>query len=104
AELGLLLDQASHVADAQRHYRLALESNPSHRQAQFLLGHSLVRAGRFDEAIAHLNKALNVEDEKTPFCMQTLAIAYEGAGDRKKALYYFREAQQRAMSRKLDEL
>jgi len=36
--------------------------------------------------------------------MQTLAIAYEGAGDRKKALYYFREAQQRAMSRKLDEL
>jgi tetratricopeptide (TPR) repeat protein len=104
AELGLLLDQAGQVADSQKHYQLALESNPSHRQAQYLLGHSLVRTGRFDEAITHLNETLKVEDEKTPVCMQTLAAAYEGAGDRKKALYYIREARQRAISRQLDEL
>jgi len=104
AELGLLLDQASHVAESQRHYRLAVESNPGHRQAQFLLGHSLVRTGRFDEAISHLNETLKVEDVKTPVCMQTLAAAYEGAGNRKKALYYIREARQRAISHQLDEL
>jgi tetratricopeptide (TPR) repeat protein len=104
AQLGLLLDQGGQVADAQRHYRLALESNPGNRQAQYLLGYSLVRTGQFDEAITHLVETIRVEDEKTPVCMQALAAAYEGAGDQKKALYYIREARQRAMSRKLDEL
>jgi tetratricopeptide (TPR) repeat protein len=103
-ELGLLLDQAGDVTAAQRHYRLALDSSPSHRQAQYLLGYSLVRTGHFDEAISHLVETIKIEDEKTPICMQTLAAAYERMGDRKRALYYVREARQRATSRKLDKL
>jgi tetratricopeptide (TPR) repeat protein len=104
AQLGLLLDQAGQAGDAQRHYRLAFEADPRHRQAQYLLGHSLVRTGRFDLGIPLLLEAIKVEDEKTPVCMQALAIAYERAGDPKKAVYYFREAQQRAQSHKLEGL
>jgi tetratricopeptide (TPR) repeat protein len=104
AQLGLLLDQAGLAVEAQRHYRLALEANPSHRQAQYLLGHSLVRVGRSDQGIPLLLRAIEVEDEKTPVCMQALAVAYERAGDPQKAVYYLREAQQRAKSLKLEEL
>ncbi len=104
AQLGLVLEETGRTEEAEGHYRLALESNPAHRQAQYLLGRSLTRTGRFGEAISYLLETVQVEDDKTPVCMQVLAIAYERAGDRGRAVYYTRQARERAVSLKMHQL
>jgi len=104
AQLGLALEEIGRPEEAERYYRLALESNPAHRQAQYLLGRSLTRTGRFGEAISYLLETVKVEDDKTPSCLQLLAIAYERAGDRGRAVYYTRQARERAVSLKMHQL
>jgi Tfp pilus assembly protein PilF len=104
AQLGLALEETGRPEEAEGHYRLALESNPAQRQAQYLLGRSLTRAGRFGEAISYLLETVQVEDVKTPVCMQLLAIAYERAGDLGRAVYYTRQARERAVSLKMHQL
>jgi tetratricopeptide (TPR) repeat protein len=103
-QLGQFLDEGGRMSEAQQHYRLALESSPSNRQARYLLGSSLIRTGQFDEAITQLLETIKIDDGKTPVCMQALAAAYQGAGDTKNAMYYTRQARERAMLRKMDEL
>ena len=92
------------MTEAQRHFRLALENTADPRQAHYLLGRSLIRTGSLTEAIAHLLETVKQEDEKTPVCMQALAVAYQRAGDLDKSVYYFQQARQRAVSRKMEEL
>ena len=103
-QLGQILDEGGRISEAQKNFRLALENSPANRQARYLLGSSLIRTGQFDEAIAQLLETIKVDDDKTPVCMQALAVAYQGAGDVKKALYYTQQARERAIMRKMDEL
>lgn len=103
-ELGQLLDEAGRMTEAQQHFRLALEDAPANRQAHYLFGRSLIRTGQFGEAIAQLRESINVEDDKTPLCMQALAAAYQRAGDLKSAAHFTREARQRALSRNMTAL
>jgi tetratricopeptide (TPR) repeat protein len=103
-ELGQLLDETGRTSEAQQHFRLALDNSPDNRQAHYLFGRSLIRTGEFARAIDQLLATIQVEDDKTPICMQTLAVAYQRAGDLNKALYYTREARQRAVTRKMVEL
>jgi tetratricopeptide (TPR) repeat protein len=102
-QLGLLLEEAGRHAEAQRHYNLALESAPRHQQARYLAGVQLVRSGRFREAIDLLAGTLEPESARTPICMQALALAYAGAGDRERAIHYLNEARQRAVSSGMDQ-
>ena len=103
-ELGQLLDEAGRMTEAQQHFRLALEDAPANRQTHYLFGRSLIRTGQFGEAIAQLQETIQVEDDKTPLCMQALAAAYQRAGDLKSAAHYTREARQRALSRNMTAL
>ena len=103
-DLAQILDEAGSLSDAQQHLRLALENSPDNRRAHYILGDSLIRGGKFQEAISQLLDTIRVEDDKTPLCLQTLAIAYQRAGDLSHALYYTREARQRAVSRNMAEL
>jgi tetratricopeptide (TPR) repeat protein len=104
AELGQLLDEAGRMTEAQQHFRLALEDAPTNRQTHYLFGRSLIRTGQYSEAIAQLLETIQVEDDKTPICMQALAAAYQRAGDLKNAAHYTREARQRALSRNMTAL
>jgi tetratricopeptide (TPR) repeat protein len=103
-QFGSLLDDNARSSEAQQHFRLALETDPNSRQAHFLLGRSLIRTAQWSEAIAHLLETIKLEDDKTPVCMQTLAVAYQRAGDLERAVHYMQEARQRAVSRKMVEL
>jgi tetratricopeptide (TPR) repeat protein len=103
-ELGQILTVAGSISESQRHLRLGVENAPANREARYLLGSSLLSTGQIEEAIAHLAQSIKIEDDKTAICMQTLAVAYERAGDLDKALYYTRAARERAVSRQLNDL
>jgi len=49
--------EAGRYADAERHARLALRFAPTNADARNLLGVTLVRTGRFGEAVEHLRVA-----------------------------------------------
>ncbi|HKX00830.1 MAG TPA: tetratricopeptide repeat protein [Bryobacteraceae bacterium] len=103
-ELGQVLEEGGRIGEAQHHFRLAVENAPSSRQARYLLGRSLIRTGPLDEAIAELRETIQVEDDKTPVCMQALAAAYQRAGNLRMALHYAQEARQRCLARRMDAL
>ena len=103
-QLASLLDEAGHLKEAAEHYQRALAVNPDHRQAHFLFGYNLVRSGQIDEAIQHFLETIKVEDSWTPICMHALAITYERAGNPERALYYLRQARQRAASFGMEDL
>ena len=103
-QLGLLLDEARRSSEAAVHYQRALEVNPDNRQAHYFLGRYLLGAGQVKEAIQHLLETTKVEDAWTPVCMQAVAIAYERAGNREQALHFLREARQRAVKLRLQDL
>ena len=95
-QLASLLDEAGRLEEAAGHYQRALAVNPDHRQAHFLFAYNLIRSGQTDEAIKHFLETIRVEDSRTPVCMQALAIAYERAGNRERALEYLHQARERA--------
>lgn len=84
--------------EAIRHARLAIENEPQSRRAHFILGGIELSRGKTAQAIDHFLATLTVEDERTPILMFHLAEAYARSGNRDKALYYLRQAQQRAAS------
>jgi tetratricopeptide (TPR) repeat protein len=97
-QLGLLLDETGRSAEASAHYQRALQVNPNNRQAHYFLGRCLLQNGRVEEAIQHLLETIKVEDSWTPVCIQAVAIAYERGGNWDRALHFFREAKQRALT------
>ncbi len=97
-QLASLLDESGRSKEAAAYYESALEVDPNHRQAHYFFGRNLLQGGRTEEGIKHLLETVRMEDDRTPVCMQTLAIAYERAGNRERALYYLRQARQRAVS------
>ncbi len=97
-QLALLLDDSGRYKEATAHYEQVLKANPNNRQAHYFLARDLLKSGRVEEAIQHLRETTKVEDNWTPVCMQALAIAYERGGNRERAVYYLRQAKQRAVS------
>ena len=83
---------------AIRQGRIALENEPNSRRAHFILGRIRISQGKNSEAIDHFLTTVTVEDERTPVLMFNLAEAYSRSGNREKAVYYLREARQRAAS------
>jgi len=103
-QLGALLDGSTRSKDAQLHFRLALDDNPASREARFLLGRSLILTGEYNEAIAQLSKTIDIDDDKTPVCMQTLAVAHQRAGNLNRALHYLELGRDRARAHKMNQL
>ncbi len=103
-QLGLTLDELGQCADAAAHYRRALDVNPKNRQAHYFLGRNLLRGGQVKEAIQHLLETTKVEDAWTPVCLQAVAIAYEQGGNRERAVHFLREAKQRALTFRMQEM
>jgi protein O-GlcNAc transferase len=97
-QLGLLLDGSGHPNEAVAQYERALEVHPNNRQAHYFLGRCLLTNGRVEEAIQHLLETTKMEDSWTPVCMQAVAIAYERAGNRDRAVHFLREAKRRALT------
>lgn len=84
--------------EAEKQCRLAIRNAPNLRLAHFNLGQILRGKGKHAEAISHFHKVLTFEDQYTPLAMYTLANAYVTVGKLPKAIHYFREARQRALS------
>ncbi len=96
AQLGALLHEQGRLDEAAAELERALQLSPSHRQAHFLLADILARRGRLREAVPHLLETVKVEDRRTPFGFQALAIVYERLGDPRQAAAYLEEALRRA--------
>jgi tetratricopeptide (TPR) repeat protein len=103
-QLALLLEKAGQSEQAAKHYDLALQASPDDRQAHFLYAANLARNGQLEAAIEHLHETIGVEDERTPVCMYTLATFYDRAGNRERAVYFMRQALDRAASLDLRDL
>lgn len=91
-----LLEEQGRLEEAAAHLQRALELDSSHRQAHFLFADNLVRRGRLREAIPHLLETVKVEDGRTPFGYQALAIVYERLGDRRHSAACLEEGLRRA--------
>ena len=80
-------------ADAVESFVQALEYEPNHRLANFQLGRYRVAEGRIHDAIAHLERTLESdEDDKTPGFLYTLADAHLRAGSKAVAIQYAERA------------
>ncbi len=97
--LGYLLEQQGHPDAALGHYRKAVANNPSYRLAHFHLGRVLADRRQYPEAVEHLLKTLQPEDDDTPGYMYGLATAYARSGDSTNGLRYAREARDRAVAK-----
>ncbi len=90
--LGSMLNQMERPKEAVEHFLQALEYEPNHRLANFQVGRYRVAEGKLDNAIAHLERTLGSEDDKTPGFLYALADAHLRAGSREVAIRYARRA------------
>lgn len=82
---------------AEREYAASIAINPSYPFARVDLGLMLINAGRFDDAIAHLDAGLRLAGEKgapplRATAMYGLSAAYANKGDYARALRYIDES------------
>jgi tetratricopeptide (TPR) repeat protein len=101
---GMVLERRGRFDEAAKYYRAALENKPDYHLSHFHLARLLVRDGKLKEAINHFLKTLAPENENTSLYMYALAATYVRAGENERALYYMREARQRAAASSKAEL
>lgn len=70
---------------------LHIEKNPKDARYELFLGAFLNKFGRYEEALAHLNRALELSPKKQSIFFE-IASSYIGLGDNKKALGKMKEA------------
>jgi len=80
SNLGFALETVGQRTEALKHYRGALESEPNHRLANYHLGRNLLDQGKPRQAIPYLEKAVIVEDPRTPEYLKLLAEALRRSG------------------------
>jgi Flp pilus assembly protein TadD len=78
-EEGVAAFRAGNFAAAAREFRLALEAQPAAASLHYMLGASLFRLQRLDEAVASLGKAVELAPEEPSYAL-TLAQARLAAG------------------------
>jgi tetratricopeptide (TPR) repeat protein len=76
-ELGRKELAEQHLEESIPHFRRSLELNGRHRLARLYLGYALIQAGRFDEAITHLEESLR-GDPADPELQKLLEQARQG--------------------------
>src|SRR5688500_171570 len=65
--LGKIQLEASRLPEAERSLRRVLELNPLHSQAYRLLGETLFRSGKREEAVRFLSEGIQVAHRKGEF-------------------------------------
>lgn len=83
--------EAVALEEAARAYRMALQSDPDHPQANVNLGRLLHEAGDVAAAREHYRRAL-ASDPKNPVAAYNLGVALEDAGDVLGAIGLYRRA------------
>jgi predicted Zn-dependent protease len=83
-------------AEAERHYRLALDSDPNNRRAGLLLGRLLMQADRDAEAEPWLAMATQGDDSNRAYYLQAVAQVYHETGQRERALDLLEQARVQA--------
>jgi tetratricopeptide (TPR) repeat protein len=81
---GIALDLLNRSTEAQESYRAALAVSPGDRAAQNNLGLSLALSGKYDAAIAELDKVV-LQPDSTARMRQNLSLVYGLKGDRSQA-------------------
>ena len=94
--LGMILEGQQLYDEALGHYQAAVSTRPNFRMAHFQLARMLIFKDQLQEAIEHLHQTLTPEDESTPRYTYALAAAYVRAGEKESALFYARQARDRA--------
>ena len=89
--------QAGRLGEAERLYRAMLDAEPDHPDALHLLGVLLTQQGEYDDAVAHIRAALNVDRDSTLF-QSSLARVYYQTGKIAEAI----ETLQRVVARQPD--
>jgi len=79
--------QEGKIAEAESHYRQALQGKPT-AEAHNGLGYVLARQGRTDEAVAEFHKAIDVDAKFTP-AYNNLADALAKQGKLEDAAHYY---------------
>ncbi len=97
--LGAIHEMQGQPDEAASDFRAAIADRPDYPLARFHLARILVNQKRYDEAAQQLQRALEPEDENTASYTYALAATYARAGNREKALRYYREAHDRASAR-----
>ncbi|MDE0102699.1 MAG: tetratricopeptide repeat protein [Bryobacterales bacterium] len=97
--LATTLEQLGRSGEAERHYRLALQNNPSHPMANFHLGRRLAERGRYRQAVPYLERAVATDSPGTALHGYLLAIVHRELGASERASEVARAAQQHARSR-----
>ena len=97
--LGVILEQQGRVNEAAECFRKALESRPDLRLARFHLGRIRANQGQFAEAIAHLQRAVSVDDEATPTYLYALGATLARSGETVRAASVLGQARERALAR-----
>lgn len=93
-ELGTLSLEAGDLASAERHFRDAAALDPGSGRARADLGAVLMLQGRFDEARAELDAALEVDPESPEVWFLSGMLWRDGFGDTTRA----REAWERFLT------
>ncbi len=90
-ELGLILEKAGKMAEAQAQFEQALRLKPDFAEAQDSLGSTLVSEGRVEEGIAHIRKAVH-DDPDYDIARYNLGFVLEQTGKFEEAVVYYKEA------------
>jgi Tfp pilus assembly protein PilF len=88
---GLRLHNAGRIAEAAKFYRQVLESAPNHPDALHLLGVVHGQSGRHDQAIALLERAIQIQPSSAAFHAD-LGMALVGLGRHDQAVASYRLA------------
>ncbi len=75
--LGVLLMRKGDYADAQLHYKHAIEIKPEISEAYINYGASLIYSGDYQEAVAVINTAIDLKTVKLPEALFNRAMAYD---------------------------
>lgn len=94
ATLAMLYGQAGYIADAEKHYRLALEHDPQYADAYTNLGKLFTDTERYEEARVLYEQALSLEvdSETRSRILLNLGVSYMGANSPDEAIESWRRA------------
>lgn len=93
--LGQVYERLDRSLDALQQYAQASAGDPLNRDAQRLLGGALVAAGRIEEGLDALEKAVDVDEGRAADYMEGLSRSHEADGRLELALGYARRALRR---------
>jgi tetratricopeptide (TPR) repeat protein len=97
--LGTVLEEEGMLAEAEAHFRKAVELNGSYRLARFHLGRIHANQRRYREAIEELERAAaGAEDESTPTYLYALGATQARAGDTVNAAVTLSKAREKALA------